>query len=170
LNDELYTVAQIAALAKCSVRTIKREIKAGKLAAVMRERKLVVSSKAWSDYLLDRRIESLTPPERRRVENYAWLPKNPEQEAKLTAEAIRANRAPFPFSGPAVYFLWRGDELVYIGQAVNLFARVATHLRDKEFDGFSYVPCALQELNELERRAILMWQPTLNKRFVYVRE
>ena len=163
--DELFTIEEVAAKAKVSVKTIRREIKDGKLLSVGGK----VPAEAWENYLALRRFQRMPPEEKNRVIQYASLPPNAEQEAKLTAEAIRANRAPFPYSGPAVYFLWKGDELLYIGQAVNLFTRVATHLKDKDFDGFSYISCRREELNELERRAILMWQPLLNKRFVYLK-
>jgi hypothetical protein len=161
--SDLLTIEQCALKAGVSVSTIKREIHDGRLKSTDGG----VLAEDWDSYLLDRRVQRMTPAEKRRVVEYVCLPSNAEQEAKLTAESIRANRAPFPFSGPAVYFLWKGEELIYIGQAVNLFARVAVHLRDKEFDSFSYVSCKLEELSELERRAILLWQPTLNKMFVY---
>jgi len=167
--DELYTLEVCARKAGVSVSTIKREIEAGRLKAVQESGTLVILARAWDDYLLSCRVQRMPAPERKRVIEYSMLPPNEQQEARLTAAAIRSNRCRFPYSGPAVYFLWKGDELVYIGQAVNLFARVAYHLRDKEFDSFSHVACKLEELDELERRAILMWQPSLNKRFVYLK-
>jgi hypothetical protein len=167
---ELLTIEQCAAKAQVSPRTLKREILAGKLKAVEEYGRWVIRPEDWENYLTSCRVKIMPAPERKRVIEYAVLPDNPAQEALLTAESIRSNRAPFPQSGPAVYFLWKGDELQYIGQAVNLYARVAYHLRDKEFDGFSYISCKLEELDELERRAILMWQPRLNKRFVYLQE
>jgi len=87
----------------------------------------------------------------------------PDHDLLLTANAIAANKARFPYSGPAVYFLFQGDDLVYIGKAVNLLRRVAGHFGQKNFDHFSYIVCKREELETLERSAIVKFQPKLNR-------
>lgn len=87
----------------------------------------------------------------------------PEHDALLSLGRVTENKAKFPYSGPAIYFLFCGDELVYIGQTVNLLNRVSSHFGRKDFDHFSYIVCARDDLNSLERSAIWKYQPKLNK-------
>jgi len=86
----------------------------------------------------------------------------PEHDLLLTEDAIGANKATFPYSGPAIYFLFEGDEIVYIGKAVNLLRRVAGHFGRKNFDHFSYIVCKREELETLERSALIKFKPKLN--------
>lgn len=60
-----------------------------------------------------------------------------------------------------VYFLIKENEVVYIGQSINIASRVTQH-RDKEFDSVSYVACHRDELDILESLYILAYQPELN--------
>lgn len=62
-----------------------------------------------------------------------------------------------------VYFLIKGDEIVYIGQSVNIFARMSGH-GNKDYDGITFVPCDKSELDILESLYILAYQPKLNGR------
>ena len=87
---------------------------------------------------------------------------NQRFEALLKISNVIANKTKFPYSGPAVYFLFQGDELVYIGQTVNLLARVASHFGRKGFDHFSHIICDRSELAALERIAIVKYRPKLN--------
>ena len=38
-----------------------------------------------------------------------------------------------------VYFLYRGEEIVYIGQSINITKRIWTHASEKEFDSYRYI-------------------------------
>lgn len=60
-----------------------------------------------------------------------------------------------------VYFLIKDNEIVYIGQSINIASRVTQH-RDKAFDSVSYVACHRNELDILESLYILAYQPELN--------
>jgi predicted house-cleaning noncanonical NTP pyrophosphatase (MazG superfamily) len=60
-----------------------------------------------------------------------------------------------------VYFLIKDDEIVYIGQSINIASRVASH-KDKDFDSMSFVACQKEELDILESLYILAYQPALN--------
>ena len=61
-----------------------------------------------------------------------------------------------------VYFLRKGDAIVYIGQSTNVYSRVATHERDKDFDSVTFVPCAKEQLDDLEGFYIRLINPPLN--------
>ena len=60
-----------------------------------------------------------------------------------------------------VYFLVGGDKVVYVGQSVNVYARIAYHT-DKVFDSFAFIPCDKDMLNSLESLYIHVLRPPLN--------
>lgn len=68
-----------------------------------------------------------------------------------------------------IYFLFDGDELVYIGKGWNCLLRVAEHTRkdsDKSFNSWSYIP--IDDKNEycrLEKELIKKFSPKYNKKF-----
>ncbi len=69
------------------------------------------------------------------------------------------------FARRGVYFLWFGDEVVYVGQAENMRRRIGEHMSAgvKNFDGVSCVPCATDKLQKLERHYIQVMTPRFNK-------
>jgi hypothetical protein len=64
-----------------------------------------------------------------------------------------------------IYFLISDDEIVYIGQSINVISRVASHKKDKEFDSFSYVEVPKDGLSLFEAAYIDAYKPKLNERF-----
>jgi excinuclease UvrABC nuclease subunit len=68
---------------------------------------------------------------------------------------------------PGVYSLLRGNEILYIGKAKNMRARVSAHT-DLGFDSVRYLPCPENELNQRERQAIQLHKPPLNRRLTGV--
>lgn len=60
-----------------------------------------------------------------------------------------------------VYFLIKNSEIVYIGQSINIAARITSH-KDKDFDSVSYVTCRRSELDILESLYIIAYNPVLN--------
>jgi hypothetical protein len=60
-----------------------------------------------------------------------------------------------------VYFLIDGDRVVYVGQSVNVYARIASH-HNKGFDRFAFIPCEREMLNTLESLYIHVLRPPLN--------
>jgi hypothetical protein len=60
-----------------------------------------------------------------------------------------------------VYFLVGGDKVVYVGQSVNVYARIPQH-HDKMFDSFAFIPCEKSMLNALESLYIHVLRPPLN--------
>jgi GIY-YIG catalytic domain len=65
---------------------------------------------------------------------------------------------------PAVYFLVHAGEVVYVGKAINVHARIGTHMRDREklFERVYVLHCDREELNALERAYIRKFQPRYN--------
>lgn len=66
---------------------------------------------------------------------------------------------------PGIYFLFKGQEIVYIGQAIDVPTRIRQHMRTKTqgFDSYTYIDCDKNELNEWEAFYILTFTPVGNK-------
>lgn len=64
--------------------------------------------------------------------------------------------------GAGVYFLYKNDDIIYIGQSVNVMARVGQHV-DKDFDNVKIICCDKQNLNDVEAFFIDLFKPRLNK-------
>jgi len=60
-----------------------------------------------------------------------------------------------------VYFLLDGDEVVYVGQAVDVYSRIGRHT-EKRFDRYAFVPCHVDALDRLESLYIHCLRPRLN--------
>ena len=60
-----------------------------------------------------------------------------------------------------VYFLIDGDEVVYVGQSLNIFSRINNH-KDKKFDRYAYVNCDPNVMDRLESLYIHFLKPKLN--------
>jgi len=60
--------------------------------------------------------------------------------------------------------LYKGNEVVYVGQSTSIESRITTHRREKDFDSYKYVLCSESLLDETENAFILMFQPKLNKK------
>ena len=63
-----------------------------------------------------------------------------------------------------VYFLIENNEIVYVGQSVNVHARVASHYYGKVFSYFTCIECPQSHLNSLEALYIHKFNPPLNGR------
>ena len=61
-----------------------------------------------------------------------------------------------------VYFLFNENEIVYIGQSINILNRVGTHTQSKTFNSWNYISCSREELNDLEAELIIQHKPVLN--------
>lgn len=72
----------------------------------------------------------------------------------------------FEMPNIGVYFLFKGDELEYIGQSINVFRRLNDHLKDKVFDNYSFVCCdSKYDAEKLEKQLIEKYKPRLNIKF-----
>ena len=62
-----------------------------------------------------------------------------------------------------IYFFFKNDIIVYIGQSINVESRVVAHTKNKEFDSWNYIKVDSIDLNEVESTYILEYQPKYNK-------
>ncbi len=62
-----------------------------------------------------------------------------------------------------IYFLYKKNQLVYIGQSTDILLRIRNHFKEKDFDNYSYFECEPSQLNEIERLFIEKYTPLLNK-------
>ena len=64
-----------------------------------------------------------------------------------------------------VYFLFKNDNLIYIGKSINIYRRLNDHIKDKYFDSYSFIKCNSDyEATDLEKRMIIELRPELNIR------
>jgi predicted GIY-YIG superfamily endonuclease len=65
-----------------------------------------------------------------------------------------------------VYHLKLDDEIVYVGQSVDIEKRIKTHTSEglKQFNGYEVFECSLEELEQLEKNDIQIIRPKHNKR------
>jgi hypothetical protein len=81
----------------------------------------------------------------------------------LDGEQIAKLALPWEKSS-GVYFLVQDQEVVYVGQSVNVYLRIAQHV-DKKFDKYAFVPCKAELLDRLESLYIHTLKPRLNGNF-----
>ncbi len=62
-----------------------------------------------------------------------------------------------------IYFLIRGEEVVYVGQSKNCFTRICHHFGNKEFNKVILYPCKISELDYYEDFFIKKYKPEYNK-------
>lgn len=67
-----------------------------------------------------------------------------------------------------VYFLVRGDEVVYVGRSVDVYARIAQHRSSRKlFDSHAIIPIdSRANRKKAERLFIRDWDPEYNRRTV----
>lgn len=58
-----------------------------------------------------------------------------------------------------VYFLVKGNRVVYVGQSINILVRVREHSKYKDFDSFSFIRCEKKKLDVLESLYIHALRP-----------
>jgi predicted GIY-YIG superfamily endonuclease len=84
------------------------------------------------------------------------------QEAPLSREEIVDGAIPISVVC-GIYFLIRGEQIVYVGQSTNVLRRIARHIYDgKTFDSFTISPCAAADLDRLESVYITALYPEEN--------
>lgn len=80
-------------------------------------------------------------------------------------EIIRGSKSKWvPFeNGSYVYFLLSNDEVVYVGQTVNLCGRLCGHVKDKVFDYVYYTNVSPENRLIFESMNINYYQPRYNQ-------
>ncbi len=68
-----------------------------------------------------------------------------------------------PRSRSGVYFLWKHDRIVYVGQALCVLSRAADHCLNKSFDRSTFLRFARHDLDFVESYFIWFLQPDMNK-------
>jgi hypothetical protein len=74
---------------------------------------------------------------------------------------VKNSKKPFYICG--VYFLIKNDEIVYVGQSVNIYIRIREH-KSFDFDKVFILPYDVEFLNDAEKYFIDKFSPVLNKR------
>ncbi|EGA2709566.1 TPA: GIY-YIG nuclease family protein [Klebsiella pneumoniae] len=80
----------------------------------------------------------------------------------LMPHEIAATALPWKHA-TGVYFLLDGDEVVYVGQSLNVYSRISSHPVNN-FNRYAFVPCAVEALDKLESLYIHLLRPKLNGR------
>ncbi len=106
----------------------------------------------------------------RRMNNRTDMTHDVTQSALLTEADILARAAPPQPRKCGIYFLINEGKLMYIGQSINIDARLPGH-DWRKYDAWTWVSCDRRELHKLERRYIDQFLPPWNedKRTTYLR-
>lgn len=106
-------------------------------------------------------------PVRFRLSVYSNLARSLRMELNdLLVLKRNINKADFD---PCIYFLFKGNEVVYVSQSKNGIARVMSHSLEsdngarKAFDGYAMVHCEIDQLNDMEALNIIKHKPKYNK-------
>lgn len=86
------------------------------------------------------------------------------QESEIIAKATK-----WKAFGTGIYFLIKRGRIVYVGQAINVLARVNGHVATKDFDAWHWIPCPRARLGLMERIYINAFLPPLNRDFSTLR-
>jgi hypothetical protein len=148
LKDELLTEIQVADYLQMSLKQVGRLIGSGELRAYV--------TKPAIDRLLER--TTVVDHEAYRMKQHP----EPRHEKAVERHLIEENVTNL-YNGPAVYFLWQGEDVVYVGQTTLFWERVGRHCQEKSFDRISYIRCEKEDLLAMERAAIYKYRPKLNK-------
>lgn len=78
--------------------------------------------------------------------------------------SLRLKRQKIPPYICGIYFLFNGDELVYVGQSVDVISRVRTHACEgyKAFDSFAFIEVEKDRLDATEKAYIGKYLPEHN--------
>lgn len=65
-----------------------------------------------------------------------------------------------------IYFLIRNNEVVYVGQSIDVLGRISRHIREgKQFDAYAIMSAPENQLDELEKKYIRAFVPLENISF-----
>jgi len=145
------------AIAVKSVESRRRNKEAAKQAAELIRQEAILRSCGLQSQIaeLERKLARL-----QRQEIFSSKAAELTKKYLLNEDEIVAASAPWG-SQIGVYFLIKSGQVVYVGQSVNVHARIASHT-DKDFDAFAYVPCEQHMLDKLESLYIHCLRPPLN--------
>jgi hypothetical protein len=92
---------------------------------------------------------------------------SPPKELRAVCKEIKEYEAmqyKLTWYPPCIYFLYKENTLIYIGQTINLPSRVSYHFNNsgKTFDTVYYIPIPESELLEVEKKLIKQFLPPTN--------
>jgi predicted DNA-binding transcriptional regulator AlpA len=145
--------------------TLFRLVKRG----VLPQPRIFSGRKSWSASEIDAVMSGAMPPV---TAPSPPLPKKREQPERigvqhpqelLSAETIIISAVPLQTHGSGIYFLIKGGAIVYVGQSINVPARISTHAAEKVFDSWHWIPCPRKSLDLWERLYLNALLPPLNR-------
>jgi len=108
---------------------------------------------------LEERLASL-----QHMETFNYVSATMTSRRLLSADEIVKVALPWK-QASGIYFLIDGDSVVYVGQATNVYSRIAYH-SDKKFSHYAFVPCDSEALNKIESLYIHYLRPKLNGEYL----
>lgn len=106
---------------------------------------------------------------RRKIEEGVWIEgreyrRAPDGHIVIDLEAVPPLDAPEPIAACAVYILYRGDAVAYVGRSIDPQRRLGEHLkRECDFDRAEIIPCDELTSIWLERELIRVLRPAQNR-------
>lgn len=91
---------------------------------------------------------------------------NPSEEMYVSVDAIHAHSIEFEKTVVCgIYFLICEEQIVYVGQSVDIFKRLREHRKEgyKKWDRFSMIPVRKEKLTEVETWYIQHFRPKYNR-------
>lgn len=63
-----------------------------------------------------------------------------------------------------IYYLIKDGVIVYVGQSINVYARIGAHIAayEKDFDSYAFVSVPIEDMNRIETEEILNHRPKYN--------
>jgi hypothetical protein len=120
----------------------------------------------WINDNAVRRVEGLPVPRAIGVV-IPYTPVGGEQPPTKLAGTSNLCWVPVTAQLPGVYFLCRGQDVVYVGQSDKVLERVCAHIREgvKEFDHerIFFLPCPREQLLMVEAQYIELFKPRYNR-------
>ena len=90
-----------------------------------------------------------------------------DKEIKASFSTTASHRRKFKVNEifrHGVYILFMGNVVVYVGESVNPYARVCSHIKsEKKFDGFKVIYCKESRRRYWEKKLIEGYLPKYNK-------
>lgn len=86
---------------------------------------------------------------------------NKESNVYATLDEIFVQRKSFSITR-GIYFLFSGEEIVYVGQGQVVEERIYDHRKNKEFDSYYIIEIKEGDLNDIEAYFIIKYQPKYN--------
>jgi len=90
-----------------------------------------------------------------------------DKEIKASFSTTASHRRKFKVNEifrHGVYILFMGNVVVYVGESINPYARVCSHIKsEKKFDGFKVIYCKESRRRYWEKKLIEGYLPKYNK-------